>query len=409
MTTFMHAADLHIGLGVTRFEPDCANRIRGARIQALENVLGEASKWSVDFVLIAGDLFDDPRVDRTTVRRVFHILESSDVPVFILPGNHDPLHPGSVWDRPPWNQEETKSVRVLSRRKPTPAPGDVVLFPCPVLSRTSLEDPTSWVPRRMSDEEQGAIRVGVAHGSVNDRDNLPPDDHLIGVNVASEKELDYLALGHWHSMKLFTQEDGTCRMAYPGVHEPMSFPAAPLGGTGWLPYVRDPLRNDFTDEGRGQVLLVEIAEAGSPPSIHPLSVSHLAWLSDARSVGSGEDMGRLISEVARLASPERTLLKLRLEGVLDGQAMLRLDELSEVLRERYLCWELDLDALHLEPTEEEIRELVGRGVLRAVLERLLEETKGNQTAGETDEGARERKVAERAIMVLYRIAREVQK
>jgi len=120
-------------------------------------------------------------------------------------------------------------------------------------------------------------------------------------------------------------------------------------------------------------------------------------------------MGRLISQVAGLELTDRTLLKLRLEGVLSGQAMLRLDELSDVLRERYLYWELDVDALHLEPTEEEIRELVGRGALRAVLERLLEETKRNQTAGETDEGARERKVAERAIMVLYRIAMEVQK
>lgn len=408
MATFIHAADLHIGLGVTRFDEDRADRVRGARIQAMENILSEASKRGVDFLLIAGDLFDDARIDGVTADRTFRILENSDVPVFVLPGNHDPLQPGSVWNRPPWDRQDAERIKVLRRPEPVAAPGNVVLFPCPVLRRTSLQDPTSWIPKRSESNRQGEIRVGVAHGSIRDRENLPPDDHLISLHAASDKGLDYLALGHWHSKKLFRDEDGTCRTAYPGVHEPMSFSDAPELPTGWVAYVTDSSRPDFYDGGMGQALLVEIARAGSPPRIQPLAVKHLEWASELCSVRSGEDMGRLISRVARRDLADRTLLRLRLEGTLGGRAMLRLDELEAVFRERYLYWELDRHALHLEPDEEEIRELVGRGVLRSILERLFAEIGTGGTMHEADETARKRRIAERAIMILYRIALEVQ-
>ncbi len=119
-------------------------------------------------------------------------------------------------------------------------------------------------------------------------------------------------------------------------------------------------------------------------------------------------MGRLINRVARRDSADRTLLRLRLEGTLSGRAMLRLDELEAVLRERYLYWELDREALHPEPDEEEIRELVGRGVLRNILERLFADIGAGGTMREADQTARKRRIAERAIMILYRIALEVQ-
>ena len=38
-TTFVHAADLHLGLPLSRFHRDCAEWVRGARLQAVENIL----------------------------------------------------------------------------------------------------------------------------------------------------------------------------------------------------------------------------------------------------------------------------------------------------------------------------------------------------------------------------------
>ncbi|MDD5509760.1 MAG: DNA repair exonuclease [Dehalococcoidales bacterium] len=403
--SFIHTADLHLGLRLTRFKKNCADKIRGARIQALERILVEAKGHAVDFIIIAGDLFDDISIDSTTSRRTFYILESSTVPVFILPGNHDPAIPGSVWEREPWCQEQKERVRVLSSRQPLEVKAGVMLFPCPVFRKTSLEDPTLWIPPRSTSEDDNVIRIGVAHGSIRDRENLPDDDHLIDRNAAENKGLDYLALGHWHKMGFYNDSDGTCRTTYPGVHEPMCFRGVDNPYTGWVPYASGANREVFFDEGPGEVLLVTIDGPRVEPQIERLNVGHLKWKSEVYTILSEKEVGQLISEIATRPTPERSLIRLRLEGVLNAKAMLRLDELKDVLEERYLHHEIDMSRLHLMPEEEEIREVAGRGVLRGVLEDLITEAKTTATV-QPEEILSRQSVAERAIMLLYQIAKK---
>ena len=108
MIRFLHAADLHLGLRITRFEETACNRIGEARFTALQQLREKAAEHQVDFILIAGDVFDDHSVSRTDAARAFAILEGSQnsCPVFIIPGNHDPLVPGGVWDRDPWLRDQ---------------------------------------------------------------------------------------------------------------------------------------------------------------------------------------------------------------------------------------------------------------------------------------------------------------
>src|SRR5438105_3376040 len=132
MVSFLHAADLHLGLRVTRFSMDIAKKIREARFQALEKIRDTADEQHVDFVLIAGDLFDDHAVDGDIAKRAFDLLESFPAPVYVLSGNHDPLLAGAIWDRPPWKTSNRKKLCVLREANPTEAIPGVVLFPCPV-------------------------------------------------------------------------------------------------------------------------------------------------------------------------------------------------------------------------------------------------------------------------------------
>jgi hypothetical protein len=101
--------------------------------------------------------------------------------------------------------------------------------------------------------------------------------------------------------------------------------------------------------------------------------------------------------VATRPDTERRILRLKLTGILDARAMFRLDHLREVLG-RYLLGDLDESQLHLQPTEDEIGTVAGQGVLRKVLETLRQESHcKNNGAG---------LVAERAMLLLYQIARE---
>src|SRR5262245_57069667 len=118
MVSFLHAADLHLGLRVTRFDPKTVHKVREARFAALDAVVGLAKRERPDFLLVAGDLFYDHAVDADVARRCFLLLEDAPMPVYVLPGNHDPLLPGGVWDRPPWNHDAPRRVRLLRRPEP---------------------------------------------------------------------------------------------------------------------------------------------------------------------------------------------------------------------------------------------------------------------------------------------------
>ncbi|MDG4869686.1 metallophosphoesterase, partial [Guyparkeria sp. 1SP6A2] len=65
--------------------------LRQARIDAVKSVVGLARSHAVDFILIAGDTFEDNRIDHRYIREVSDVLRGSPVPVYIRPGNHDPL------------------------------------------------------------------------------------------------------------------------------------------------------------------------------------------------------------------------------------------------------------------------------------------------------------------------------
>src|SRR5207245_3155233 len=137
---------------------------------------------------------------------------------------------------------------------------------------------------------------------------------------------------------------------------------------------------------------------GAAPRIQAVDVGHLCWEDEVHALSSEAELARLIDEIATRPDTERRLLRLKLTGMVDARAMFRLDHLREVLQ-RYLLADVDAADLHVQPTEDEIHTVAGQGVLRNVLETLREEARGADTAGSL--------VAERAMLLLYQIAREV--
>ena len=59
-----HTADLHIGLKFTRgYETDVRSSLINARFEVLRNMIGLANDHACDLFVIAGDLFDNSRVE----------------------------------------------------------------------------------------------------------------------------------------------------------------------------------------------------------------------------------------------------------------------------------------------------------------------------------------------------------
>jgi DNA repair exonuclease SbcCD nuclease subunit len=404
MVRFLHAADLHLGLRVTRFEEDACNRVGEARFTAIQQLRQQAAKLKVDFIVIAGDVFDDHCVSRSDATRAFPILESSadSCPVFIIPGNHDPLVPGGVWDRDPWLREQPHlRVHFLRQPQPVAVPNlPVTIYPCPLRQRRSMDDPTAWIENHPRADDERSIRIGLAHGSLNIM-KLPDDDHLIRPDAADHYGLDYLALGHWHKRSFHKSSEGIERIAYSGTHEPMGFSGANSGlASGWSSFSADGDAERFHDDGYGNALLVSIVAPKAPPRIEPVETGRLRWKAEQRDV-TGQPLGSLIKEFSNRENPELTILRLNLAGVMDPQCYARLDELRQIVQHRYHPGSsMDTDEVLIEPSAEQLAEVVGAGVLKRVLDRLKEVTQSTH--------ADAKRVAGHALKLLYRIAWEEQ-
>lgn len=187
---FLHTADWQIGMKAAALG-DAGARVREERIAAGRRVVETAKNHNVDFVLVAGDLFEDNAVDRVLVQKVADMLSSFGEQVFIIPGNHDPFMPGSVWEHPSW--KSASNVHVLLDEAPVEVHGGV-LYPCPVREKHSGLNPTAWIPS----ERDERIRIGIAHGTVDGIRQDEPE-YPIPRDAVQRAGLDFLALGHWHS------------------------------------------------------------------------------------------------------------------------------------------------------------------------------------------------------------------
>ena len=92
---FLHAADIHLDsplIGLSKHEGTVAKRIRSATREAFDRLVGMAIEERVDFLIIAGDLYDgDWRDYKTGLFFVEQMgrLNAAAVPVYLLYGNHD--------------------------------------------------------------------------------------------------------------------------------------------------------------------------------------------------------------------------------------------------------------------------------------------------------------------------------
>lgn len=379
MIKFVHTSDWQMGMKAKHVS-EKGSELREARLKAAKNVLLAAQEERCDFIIIAGDLFEDNAVEQVLVQRVIDLLSSrSHCPIYIIPGNHDAFTPNSVYRRGLWERAGSH-VHILNTAEPVEI-GEAILYPCPLFERSSRSDPTSWIPV----EEPGRIRIGIAHGSLLIREDIPDDDFPIASDAAVKHRLDYLALGHWHSLLRYKGPDGIARTAYSGTHE----------------------TTKFGESRSGQALAVEIEAPEAEPQIREIATGTLRWKQWRRQVTGAEDVRGLMGELEQIENPESLLLEVALEGTLDvGGLTLMEEEVRPLLESRCLYNRLNSEKLLRQPTESELRQLAPKGPLRETVNRLSQMA-NPQSGTPLPEGVTP-EVADVALSLLYRLAKEVQ-
>ena len=89
----VHTSDIHVDHVYT------AQIHGGDGTAGLACVLNAARGIGADVVLLAGDTFDCHRLPDDLIDRTAAVIAAAEIPVVLLPGNHDPVLPDAVFHR----------------------------------------------------------------------------------------------------------------------------------------------------------------------------------------------------------------------------------------------------------------------------------------------------------------------
>ena len=208
---FLHCADIHLDSplrGLERYEGAPVDEVRGATRRAFENLVQLALREQVDFVVIAGDLYDGDWLDFNTglfFAKGMAQLGESNIAVYVVRGNHDAA------------SRVTRSLRL---------PKNVHLFPDRA-AKTVVDDrlglavhgqsfATAAVTEDLAAAYPTALRdhfnLGVLHTSLTGRVGHEPYAPTTE-QVLRAKGYDYWALGHVHAREIVARDP---YIVYPG-------------------------------------------------------------------------------------------------------------------------------------------------------------------------------------------------
>jgi len=345
LVKFLHTADWHLGMKYSQLG-EKAEKARNIRLKSVQKLLDHGRKENVDFVLVAGDLFDSNDVDKRLINIVSEILQHTPLPVYIIPGNHDPLTLDSLYWDPVW--ETLNNVTIFKESKPFTLPHhNVTIYPSPVSQKQSKKDPTDWikVDSSLSDSNNHSARneisIGLAHGNLAIEGYIDNPNFPITPNRATISDLDYLALGEWHSFRTFQDPQGITRTTYPGTPE----------------------TTKFGEENSGKAVIVEIENPHSAPVIRELDVGTLVWEKHKLEINSRADAETLHLNIQQTPNPQNRVLSLNLTGVTDQDTINYLENFPSKFHNKFMHLNIIKDDLFLKPNLLELKALLPEGAV----------------------------------------------
>ncbi len=204
MFRFIHAADPHLDSplqGLEAHEGAPTDLLRGATRRAFENLVRLAIDEAIDFVVIAGDIYDGDWKDYSTglfFRGQMVRLRDQGIPVYLIVGNHDAA---SVISK---KLSLPENVHVFSTR--TAESKEVGGHPVVIHGRGF---PNRAVPENLAKDYPQAVpdkfNLGLLHTSLT---GLPGHDTYAPCSEADlrEKSYGYWALGHIHQPAVISHD-----------------------------------------------------------------------------------------------------------------------------------------------------------------------------------------------------------
>ncbi|MEZ0051786.1 DNA repair exonuclease SbcCD nuclease subunit [Mycobacterium sp. MAA66] len=290
---FVHTADWQLGMTRHFLNGEAQPRYSAARREAVVRLGAMCAEVGAEFVVVAGDVFEHNQLDPREISLSLEALRAIKVPVFLLPGNHDPLDPSSVYTSALFAAECPANVAVLDGVHELRS--GVQIVGAPWRSKNPTTDLTGDAVAKLSAD--GVTRIVVGHGGIDALDPDPTKASLIRLDTVeaavSRDAVHYVALGDKHSR---TDVGSTGRIWYSGAPEVTNY--------------------DDIEPDSGHVLVVDIDDEDRSVTVNARRVGRWRFVTLRRAVDTDRDIADLDLNLDGLPDKERTVVRLALTGSL---------------------------------------------------------------------------------------------
>jgi DNA repair exonuclease SbcCD nuclease subunit len=373
---FLHSSDWQLGMTRHFLAEDAQERYSQARFDAIRTMGRIAKDEKCQFMLVCGDAFESNQVDRKTVARALEALKEVSIPVFILPGNHDPLNAASVYRSSTFIERKPAHIQVVETIAPIKISDGVELVGAPWMSKRPIANPIEEVINALA-PTNGATRICMGHGAV---DTLVPDQESAGnISVGAlehaigDGKIHFVALGDRHSL-------------------------TNVGGGGRIWYSGTPESTDFRETQSGYAHIVEIGDGSV--TTKPVQIGQWRFIERARvDLNTADDVETLRKALEEIENKDRKIVRLNLVGSLSLTLNDALQKHLLAAKDVFGALEVRDEAILVLPNDTDFANLGFSGFADGTVQRLR---------GAITEGGDEGTVARGALMLLLRLARRVE-
>jgi len=363
---FIHTADWQLGMTRHFLEGEAQPRYSAARRDAVAALAAVAAESGAEFVVVAGDVFEDNQLDPRVVSTSLEAMRAIGIPVYLLPGNHDPLDASSVFTSALFAGERPANVTVLDRAGVHEVRPGLQIVAAPWRSKRPTADLAAEVLADLPAD--GVIRILVAHGGV---DVLDPDAtrasliRLPAVREALDRgAIHYAALGDKHSR---TQVGDCGRIWYSGSPEVTNY--------------------DDIESDPGHVLIVDIDEGRA--SVAARRVGRWRFTTLRRQVDNSRDITDLDVNLDLMPNKDRTVVRLVLSGTLTVTDRAQLDACLDRYSRLFAwigLWDRHTD-LAVVPADGEFADLGIGGFAASAVAELVDAARAGDEEAQDAQGA----------------------
>ncbi|MFH1779804.1 MAG: exonuclease SbcCD subunit D [Candidatus Micrarchaeota archaeon] len=336
MVKFVHFADSHLGAFRDK-------RLRELNFQAFEKTIDYCLKEKVDFVLVAGDLFDIAVPELEVVKKTagkFLLLKNAGIPVYVVYGSHDysPNHSSII--------DVFEASGLLSK-----------------VSQGGYEENGKKRLECVTDEKTGVNLVGISGRAksldsafFNDLDlsfleSLPKPKVFVFHNTLEETKPGFLAAVEGVPLSVFPK--GFDYYAAGHVHEKACLVKEPFG---LISFPGPLFAADYRDleslaSTKSGFFVVELNEGGAKADFVELDVARVSLLEFNATGKNSEQVSREL--IAQATSFSDSLVLLKVFGELEGNVSeIDFKRIRDLIEEHNCIFYLNRNALKSKSLEE---------------------------------------------------------